>query len=241
MKKLSIILCGLLLCGQVVADTTSDLMGLGMPAALASKVASTFAPLASPTFTGTLSVPAAIVSGAGGLTVTNNIQTSAGDVILNNGALRSNVDSSQIVMSGGSTSGHTSGATVYLSGDDLGGTDAGGDAVISSGDNSGSDVYVDLNASNSRLVVRDSADIVQWSVDKSGLHSIKDATLTNGLNITGQFLQIPRGTNLPDFPGPGQLFVDTNDGACDDANDSGGTATCLYNGSAWMLLGNTGS
>ena len=52
---------------------------------------------------------------------------------------------------------------------------------------------------------------------------------------------LPSGTDLPDSPAAGDYFLDTNDGACDDANDSGGTVVCAYNGSAWIVLGNTGS
>lgn len=69
-----------------------------------------------------------------------------------------------------------------------------------------------------------------------------DATVTgtfNAGNTTG--FEVANGTDLPDSPLAGYMFLDTNDGACDDANDSGGTAVCLYNGSAWILLGNTGS
>lgn len=69
-----------------------------------------------------------------------------------------------------------------------------------------------------------------------------DATVSgvfNAGNATG--FEVANGTDLPDSPLAGYMFLDTNDGACDDANDSGGTAVCLYNGSAWILLGNTGS
>ena len=67
-------------------------------------------------------------------------------------------------------------------------------------------------------------------------------TLTGTIDAGGATkLEIPNGTDLPDSPAAGDIFLDTNDGACDDANDSGGTVICGYNGSAWVVLGNTGS
>jgi hypothetical protein len=44
------------------------------------------------------------------------------------------------------------------------------------------------------------------------------------------------GTDLPNSPVTGSLFVDTNDDGCDDANDSAGNAVCIYDGSAWIQL-----
>lgn len=67
-------------------------------------------------------------------------------------------------------------------------------------------------------------------------------TYTGSFNGGGASkMELPNGTDLPDSPAAGDIYLDTNDGACDDANDSGGTVVCMYNGSAWIVLGNTGT
>lgn len=69
-----------------------------------------------------------------------------------------------------------------------------------------------------------------------------DATIIGNFNAgNASSFEIANGTDLPDSPVAGSCYLDTNDGACDDANDSGGTSVCCYDGAAWVLLGNTGS
>lgn len=220
-----IILVCFLLPTYAQAETAAELMGLGMPAALASALAhDSIDDDMLPESTGTYDL-----GSTSKVWLEGHINTLYSDY-LDIGAT-------------------TTTAALTVEGE---ATVAGGNVIIS---NPNGGVRMTAASGQHGLVTTGSVPIVyyvnnalRWTMEADG-DFIQDAT--NGQNMafnragTGIYFQaaegimhFPDGTDLPDTPSDtGSIYYDTNDGQCDDANDAGGTALCWWNGSGWIQLG----
>lgn len=172
MKKL--LLLAVLFASAAHADVASDLIGLHLKPEVAKYIGSNLATKASPTFTGTVTVPILTVTdyinmtGPNGIGTSSNIQISSGDLIINSGEVRSNVDSGSVWYLGGTLTTADSGASIQAQGDDLGGADLGGALIASGGNNAVSNLNFDINNASAKVQVRNSSDTALFTVDHDG-------------------------------------------------------------------------